>query len=96
MTLNEFKSLNKSIGNHWFSTGAVNFFDSKIHDWDEKNGVFITSEDSHIGGSKRMFTIRVADFETGRVRTPRRFMEFDSLREARTVMKRIIISRSYE
>lgn len=91
MSLEEFKKLNKEIGNHWFSVGAMHFFDSKIHDFDEDTGVFITSEDSHIGASVRKFTLRHADFQTGRVKTLSVFQEFDSLRCARAEMGRKLV-----
>lgn len=91
MTLEEFKELNKSIGNHWFKEGAMEFFDSKIHDFDEDSGFFITSEDSHIGSSKRLYTIRLANFQTGRVKTVGTFQEFDSITQARTRFKRLIL-----
>ena len=94
MSLEEFKKLNKEIGNHWFSVGAMHFFDSKIHDFDEDNGIFITSECGPFGKGPRAYTIRKADFESGRVSTMGEFQKFATLSEARTKMKKIVIAKN--
>lgn len=89
MTLDEFKEFNKSIGNHWFSDDTMSFFKSKIHDFDESSGMFITSEQGP--DDIRGFSIRKADFQTGRVSTVGKFMEYKNLLQARTKFKKIII-----
>ncbi len=80
MTLLEFKKLNKSIGNHWFDDGAMQFFKSKIEHWDGATGMFITSEQD--GDRDRKYTIRRANFETGRVKTVGAFQKFNTLDDA--------------
>ena len=94
MTLNEFRRLNKEAGNHWFSPNTMAFFESHVHDFDEDNGIFITSECGPFGKGPRAYTIRKADFEFGRVSTVGDFQKFATLSEARTKMKKIIIPKN--
>jgi hypothetical protein len=90
MSIEEFIALNKKIGNHWFSEGAMSFFGSKFHDWDSSSGYFI-SEQGPSSSDPRMFTIRKADFQTGRVSTFSSFQEFKTISEARTRFKKVIL-----
>ncbi len=90
MTLLEFKKLNKSIGNHWFDNGAMEFFNSAIEHWDADTGLFITSD--KMGDRERKFSIRRANFETGRVKTVGEFQEYDTLAEAKKSLKQISLT----
>lgn len=92
MTLEEFKTFSKQIGNYWFSAETLSFFESRIHDFDEDNGLFISSECGPFGHGPRMFTLRKADFQTGRVSTVGEFQKFKTLSEARTAFKKVIIA----
>lgn len=67
MTLNEFKLLNKQVGSHWFDDATIAFFSSRISNWNESNGLFITSEAGPNG--IRAYSVRKANFETGEVKT---------------------------
>ena len=91
MTLTEFMRLNKQIGNHWFSPDTLAFFESHVHDFDESSGVFITSECGPFGKGPRAYTIRKADFQTGRVSTVGKFQEYATLQKARTQANKIIL-----
>ncbi len=92
MTLKEFMRLNKEVGNHWFSPATLEFFESKVHDFDEDSGIFITSECGPFGKGPRAYTIRKADFQTGRVSTVGKFQEYATLQKARTHASRVLIS----
>lgn len=91
MTLTEFMRLNKQVGNYWFSPDTLAFFESHVHDFDESSGVFITSECGPFGKGPRAYTIRRADFETGKVSNIGKFQEFATLTQARTKAKKIIL-----
>ncbi len=91
MTFEEFKKANKLAGNYWFSPDTMDFFQSKIHEFDEDSGVFITSECGPFGKGPRAYTIRKANFQTGRVSTVGGFQAFDTLSSAKTAAKKIIL-----
>jgi len=91
MTLKEFMRMNKQIGNHWFSPDTMSFFESNVHDFDESSGVFITSECGPFGKGPRAYTIRKADFQTGRVSTVGKFQEYATLQKARTQANKLIL-----
>jgi hypothetical protein len=95
MDINEFKLFNEKIGNYWFSEGSMSFFNSKPHDWDEDTGFFISSEQGPTGSCKRMYSIRRADFETGRVSTVSKFQEFETIYQARKAFKRAVMNPKY-
>jgi hypothetical protein len=88
MRLEEFKELNKSIGNYWFSPDSMRFFKSRILDWDIITGYFITSEKGP--SNVRRYSIRRANFETGTVSTVSEFQEYPTLQRARTAYKRYL------
>ncbi len=87
MKLYEFKALNKSNGSHWFDTDTMRFFKTRISNWDVISGLFITSESGPFGQGPRKFTLRKADFETGKVETIGEFQQYSSLRSAKTAMR---------
>lgn len=91
MTLTEFMRFNKQVGNHWFSPSTLAFFQSHVHDFDEDSGVFITSECGPFGKGPRAYTIRKADFQTGRVSTVGKFQEYATLQKARTQANKLIL-----
>ena len=83
MTLSEFMRFNARVGNHWFSEGTMAFFRSRIEAWDDETGYFISSEVGPTDDCPRAYTLRKADFKTGRVQTISEFGEFETLREAK-------------
>lgn len=95
MNLEQFKKLNKQVGNHWFSEGALNFFNSKIHDFDEDTGFFISSEQGPTSGCERRYSLRRAEFETGKVSTIGKFQEFSSIYQARKALIRAVMNPKY-
>lgn len=86
MTLNEFKRLNKEKGFHWFDADTMRFFNSRISNWDATTGLFITSEQNH--GCPRLYTIRLANFNTGKVETCGEFQQYKTLYDAKQDLKR--------
>jgi len=91
MQLNEFKILNRKNGFHFFDKETIKFFKSKILNWSE-TGYFISSEINPEG--IKGYTIRKAQFKTGNVKTISRFMEFSSIEDAKTTMKKLINSEN--
>lgn len=67
MSLDEFKEQHERHGGHWFSVGAMKFFNSKITWWDNETGFFITSEVNP--AAEKRYTVRQADFKTFNVKT---------------------------
>lgn len=59
-TLAEFKAAHKAAGGHFFSRGAMRFFESRIESGLLKGGYFITSE-SYGDGSPRFYQVRQID-----------------------------------
>lgn len=87
MELLEFMKLNASKGYHWFESGTIEFFGSRISNWDENSGLFITSEQPPHGD--RSYTIRQANFETGQVSTIGEFCQYDSKASALAAMNKL-------
>lgn len=96
MTLEEFKRLNKSIGNYWFSESTMEFFKCRIEHWENDRGYFITSELGPTEQCERLFTIRKGDFNTGRVRTVGSFQEYETLYKAKKALNNILIEVTHE
>lgn len=86
MRLNEFKALNKAMGYYWFSPDTMRFFKTRISNWDAISGLFITSEQPPHG--PRVYSVRKADFITGRVVSIGQFRAYKSLKTAKTGLKR--------
>lgn len=86
MGFEEFKRLHEDKGMHWFSAATMRFFKSRVCDW-HPSGFFISSEQGPVEGSRRKFTLRFADFETGSVRAASEFQEFETLHRARRALE---------
>lgn len=75
LSLQEFQELNNTVGCNWFKPDTIKFFKSKVTTW-FKDGWFITSE---VNPSKiKRYTIRKANFETGRVSTVGEFHSYNT------------------
>ncbi|SDB95319.1 DUF7447 family protein [Shouchella lonarensis] len=88
LTFAEMKKLNESIGQDWFSEGAAEFFNTEYETRHASEGFFITSE--HNGDGIRRFSIRSFDLKTYKVKTIGRFMEFETLKDARKRLNKIL------
>jgi hypothetical protein len=86
MTLEEFKKFNKEIGNYWFADDTDYFLASKVHSFCESTGYFISSEQGPGRTITRRYTIRRADFQTGRVKTIVEFQAYASITEVTIAM----------
>lgn len=84
-TIDEIKTRNKEVGQHFFDDRTMEFFDSRISAKTFGN-FFVTSECGPSG--LRRYTVRVFDPKTGTVDTHGLFQEFDTLREAQLVARR--------
>lgn len=88
MKFYEFKELNAAKGYHWFKPDTLRFFKSRMSNWDVITGYFISSERGP--DNKRKFTIRRGDLETGTVSTIGQFQQYQSLRTAKTALRRLL------
>ena len=84
-TIDEIKTRNKEVGQHFFDDRTMEFFNSKVSNKTFGN-YFVTSECGPSG--LRRYTVRVFDPNTGGVDTYGLFQEFDTLREAQSVARR--------
>lgn len=82
LTINEMKRMNEEVGQHWFSKGAMNIFNTRIEAGPNKENIFITS-DAMDPDAERRYTLRLFVSETSKVETVGNFCEFDTLDEAR-------------
>lgn len=87
MTLDEFRRLNKSKGFHWFDDASMKFFATKIVHWDTATGYFISSELPPFKGVR--FSIRKADFETGKVETIGALGQYETLPDAKEALGKL-------
>jgi hypothetical protein len=93
MTLTEMKQANKAINHHWFSRGAMEFFNTRIVSQPNKFNMFITSEQMNenvpIG-----YAIRFFNSTTSKVETIGDMQQFATLEDATNTRK--IISNGFE
>lgn len=92
LTITEMKERNKEAGQHWFTKGAMDFFNTKIETKPNVANMFITSE--HSGDGNRRYTWRVFNLKTNSVETLGNFMEYDTIEEAKEDVhfyKRLVI-----
>ena len=78
--IREIKKANEEAGQHWFSEGAINFFNSKFGRRIYGGRYFISSE-AYDYNAPRRYTIREAE-EDGTVNTVGEFQEFDNHSQA--------------
>lgn len=88
-SMKEVKEANEAIGNHWFSEGAMAFFNSVIETELIGRRYFVTSERMELSHPKQ-YTIREA-CEDGTIETVGDFQEFDSLDEATARCERLAL-----
>lgn len=104
--IEEVKEANRKHGFYYFSRDAMQFFSSRVSDRAYKVGTkayFITSEKNkhsirggHTDANPRKWSIRVIDLITGRVNTVGQFQEFNSKREAKKQLERLLDLRALE
>lgn len=86
LTIAEMKRKNEEVGDHWFSKGAMDFFNTRIEAGPNVKNIFITSEAME-PDAERKYTLRWFVENTSKVRTLGEFCEFDTLEEARKARK---------
>lgn len=88
LTINEMKRMNEEVGQHWFSEGAMNIFNTRIEAGPNKENIFITS-DAMDPDAERRYTLRLFGAKTSKVDTIGEFQEFATLEEAKKARKEI-------
>lgn len=84
-TMRDLRKASADNGYHFFSKGAMRFFDSRVSS--RLHGdYFVTSEAYRPG--ERKYTVRVVEDETGRVGDHSLFQAYDSLSGATAAAKR--------
>lgn len=78
-TIKEIKNRNIEAGEHFFDEEAISFFNSKIYK--TTHGLYFTTSERGPSGV-RCYSVRVIDWETGRIKTVGKFQQFLTLREA--------------
>jgi hypothetical protein len=82
ITIAEMASKNSMMGQHWFSKGAMEFFNTKIETQPNQDNIFITSEYMDNPSDKK-YSLRQFDAESWKVDTLGDFREFDTIADAR-------------
>ena len=79
LTIKEIKNRNIEAGEHFFDAEAIKFFNSKVYK--TTHGFHFTTSERGPSGV-RCYSVRVIDWETGRIKTVGKFQQFSTLREA--------------
>ena len=90
MELYDFQLLNRQKGFHFFERATMRFFKSRVSNWDEQTGLFITSEKGPSNVCK--YTIRQANFKSGAVDTLGNFQAYNTIGAAKTALKNIRVN----
>lgn len=69
------------VGNHFFDKETMRFWVSEIESDLFQNNTFVTSEDN-FDRSKRLYTVRKYNPETGDISTIGKFQQFETIDEA--------------
>lgn len=87
-TIEAAKKLNQSVGQFWFSDGAMKFFKTKIKSCIIDGQYFITSE---LGPhqTKRRYTVRSVDWDSGSIDSVSDFQAFSSYDAARNFISKL-------
>lgn len=73
---------NRMVGQHFFNEGTMLFWGSKIESTLYQNNTFVTSE-YNFERTKRLYTVRLYDPETARIKTIGGFQQFKDKSEAK-------------
>lgn len=82
MTITDIKKINAEKGFFFFSKKNMRLFKSKIESGLYKNNCFITSE-CNFDGTKRFYTVRKFNPESGSIETIGEFQQFKTIDSAR-------------
>lgn len=85
-SIDEIKQRHRSTGGHFFDNPTMRFFDSRISEKTYGNH-FVTSECGPSG--LRRYTVRRIDWDTGDIATVGHFHQYDTLREALGVARKL-------
>lgn len=89
-TVNDIKQLAADTGNHFFDRDAMRFFKSRIGH-KVYGGRFFVSSEQFDDGSPRLYTVRVATYEGGRldVDTVGGFQQYETRADAVAAIRQI-------
>jgi len=90
-TMSDVRAANKAIGHHWFTSGAMRFFRSRVGTTLYGGRYFVSSEQFD-NRSPRLYTIREARPD-GSITTVGTFQEYESDDAARAAIKRLLSSK---
>lgn len=88
MTLLQFTQLAKKSGEKFFSRNEMKYWKRRIHEYDVYTGLFISSECEGIKDTFRRYSLRRADFKTGKVLSVSEPMQFARPALARGMLKK--------
>ena len=86
MKMNDVIRHNKKVGQHFFDKETMKYWGSRVETELFPNNTFVTSEDTY-DRNGRLYTVRMYDPNTGRIKTLNSFQEFDNLRDAENFAK---------
>lgn len=78
-TIQEIKKRNEEAGQHFFDASTMEFFDSRIYK--STYGFYFATSERGPSGVRR-YSVRLIDWETGKIETVGDFQQFRTLREA--------------
>jgi len=81
-TINDIKEANAKAGRHFFSAGAMAFFNSRIESEVINGAYFITSEANYRLSDRRRFTVRKFNPHTAEIETVGPFFHFKTKQKA--------------
>lgn len=81
MTINQMIKINKKHGYNFFDKKTMEFWNSKIETEVFENNTFVTSENNY-DRTKILYTARLFNPISGRIKTIGEFQQFETLEEA--------------
>ena len=79
-TMDEIKRANHEANMHWFDRGAMRWFRSrvgeKVYPCMSKRGTYFVSSEQFDDNSPRLYSVRMADWETGEIDTVGEFQQY--------------------
>lgn len=91
--ITEIKRSNKAAGRHWFSKGALDFFNSRVYPrvYEGPGGIFFVSSEEFdaSAGYPRRFSVNAFSPESGSIGTVGKFQAHQTLEDARGEAKRV-------
>lgn len=81
LTIDDVKRINRQNGFHFFDADTMRFWGTSLITELFRNNTFVTADDNY-DRSKKMYTVRLFDEDTGDIKTVCGFQRFDNLDDA--------------